>query len=55
MESSEEVTKITILTLDEAEKQWLHGQMQNPLHCQLPQDEDDYDAAMRAAFFAATS
>lgn len=44
----------TVLTLDESERIWLKGVMQNPLFDETPEKEDPYDKQMREEFFKAT-
>jgi len=43
-------TTITI-TLDQDEAAWLEHTMQNPLHGEQPEDEDEYNKEMRYEFF----
>ena len=45
----------TVLRLTEEEAEWLHAQMQNPLHGQHLALETAEDAAMRYKFFNATN
>ncbi len=52
VESTTEV-KVT-LTMNQQESEWLHAVMQNPLHGEHPNSEQDYDKNMRHAFFSAT-
>jgi hypothetical protein len=54
MQSSAQTTKTTTLVLTEEEAEWLHRNMQNPLHGQHVILEDDNDAVMRMKFFNAT-
>jgi len=42
-------TTITI-TLDQDEAEWLEHTMQNPLHGEQPEDEDEYNKEMRYEF-----
>lgn len=53
--STETITLKTItLVLDEEEAEWLHGNMQNPLHGLDAMEETSEDAMMRLKFFNAT-
>lgn len=44
----------TVLTLDESERLWLRGVMQNLLFDETPEKEDSLDKRMREEFFKAT-
>ena len=47
-------TITTTLVLNEEEREWLHGVMQNPLWGQLPTEESPLDQHHRKALFNAT-
>ena len=46
-------TVITTLELTKEEHKWLQENLQNPLHGDHPDEEDNYDAKMRRRFFEA--
>lgn len=52
MKVEEEI--VTILKLNEEERQWLHSVMQNPLWNQSPSEEYVVDRYYRKNFFDAT-
>lgn len=55
MRASEKMIKVIVLELTEDEAHWLHGVMQNPLWGEHPDNDTEYDRAMRRKFFDATT
>ena len=53
MKSNKEVTAEYVLTLTKEERDWLRGMMQNPIHCDNPNDEDPFQLDMRQTFWDA--
>jgi hypothetical protein len=50
----EKTVKVTLI-MNQEEAEWLHRQMQNPLHGQKVDLESEADTEMRAKFFHASN
>jgi len=53
MQTKRYVEKTYVLELNEEEASWLRGLMQNPIHVNALDEEEDEDREMRRKFFDA--
>ena len=53
MKANKAVTKEYVITLTKEERDWLREMVQNPIHCDNPNDEDPLERDMRQTFWDA--
>lgn len=53
MKSNKAVTEEYVLTLTREARDWLRGMIQNPIHCDNPNDEHPFDRDMRQTLWDA--